>query len=85
MGVWNDSAESRGFRKDTHGPGYWVTDVRMIGAHNRECRNITLGNCKRLLEDLVWGDGPCGSCCSKDLFGEWFNDPDLVNSETSDI
>ncbi len=77
--------ESRGYRKDTHGPGYRVTDVRMIGAPNRGIHNITPEKVKKLLEDLVLGNGPGGSCWPDDLLGEWLDDPDLATSETLEI
>jgi hypothetical protein len=41
QGDLENCVESRGYRKDKHGPGYRVTDVRMIGAPNRGIHNIT--------------------------------------------
>ena len=77
--------DSRGYRRDTHGPGYRVTDVRMLGAPNRGDHNITKEAVKHLLEDLLLGNGPCGQSWPEDVLGDWINDPDVQNSETLEI
>jgi len=84
-GDLENCVESRGYRKDTKGPEYRVTDVRMIGAPNRGIHNITPEKVKQLLEDLVLGNGLGGINWPDDLLGEWLDDPDLATSETLEI